>query len=470
MMQKIHIWFLLALSTAITACTTVQFQPVPGIERVNLQQGYRITHALEQQQLAGNQSDIFVAVMFSGGGTRAAALGYGVLEEMRRQYFDWHGQQLRLADQIDITFGVSGGSILSAAYALEGDNIFPRFERRFLKNNLQGILLRNMVNIANWPRLTSPQYGRGDLLQEQLDQTLYHGATFADLTHRRKGPMSVISATDMSTGGRFAFTQETFDVLCLNLEHLPVARAVAASSAVPLLFAPLTLNNRGGQCQYQLPPQLQHELAASSATQSSTTRTRADIVNSALAYAADSRRPWLHLLDGGLTDNLALRGIVDAMQVYSHNSLHQHLQRARHVVLISVNAQNALDTSADLSANVPGTRSVMQALINIPIDSNSQQSLRQLRLFVDQWRHAAAQRTSHDADAPDMPTPEIHLISLQLGDLADTQLRQSTLGIATTLHLPPAQIDLLRHAGSELLRRNPDFIRLQHMLGLQRRP
>lgn len=83
------------------------------------------------------------------------------------------------------------------------------------------------------PRLTSAEFGRGDLLQEQLNQTLFKDATFSDLVNGRKGPFAVISATDMSIGQRINFTQEFFDIMCLNLNDLEVARAVAASSAVP---------------------------------------------------------------------------------------------------------------------------------------------------------------------------------------------------------------------------------------------
>lgn len=60
----------------------------------------------------------------------------------------------------------------------------------------------------------------------------------------------------MSQGRRLDFTQEYFDPMCLNLFPICRWRAPAASSAVPLLFAPLTLNNNGGNCGYTLPVQI----------------------------------------------------------------------------------------------------------------------------------------------------------------------------------------------------------------------
>ncbi|EEG33666.1 hypothetical protein NEIFLAOT_01247, partial [Neisseria flavescens NRL30031/H210] len=93
-------------------------------------------------------------------------------------------------------------------------------------------------------------------MQEQFESTLFKNATFGDLASHRKGPFAVITATDMSLGNRFEFTQEYFDMMCLNLSDLKIARAVAASSAVPLVFAPLTLNNNGGNCGYRLPEKI----------------------------------------------------------------------------------------------------------------------------------------------------------------------------------------------------------------------
>ena len=51
----------------------------------------------------------------------------------------------------------------------------------------------------------------------------------------------------MTLGARFEFTQDQFDLLCSDLTDVPVARAVAASSAFPILLSPLTLHNYAGE-------------------------------------------------------------------------------------------------------------------------------------------------------------------------------------------------------------------------------
>lgn len=456
-------WCVLLAGLLLAACSTVNYQPLPGIARVDHERGYRLRTAVAQQQLPDNAEDLFVVMMFSGGGTRAAALGYGVLDEMRRLQFDWHGRPTRLFDQVDLTFGVSGGSMLSAYYALQGEGIFDRFERQFLRQNVQGVLARQVFAMRNWPRLGSPEFGRGDLLEEQLDQALFHGATYADLLARRKGPFTVISATDMSTGQRLDFMQETFDVLCLDLPQMPVARAVAASSAVPLVFAPLTLNNNGGNCNYHIPQGVAQALMAGQ-PDDLRTRTRSELVEGMLAYSQPGRRPFLHLLDGGLTDNLGLRTLLDIARLYTEDSLYRQLNQARHIVFINVNAQTRMDTGIDHSAAVPGTRRVLESLVNIPIDKNSQEALRQFRVFADEWRKRENQRASRQGVQP----AEVYFISLALEDVADPALRAEVIGIPTSLYLPPQQIHQLKQAGTALLNRAEEFARLRKALGIRR--
>ena len=239
--------FLAALFT-LSACAKFQYQPVATIAKVNPAAGYRLETAYRNKP-AGD--DLLVVLMFSGGGTRAAALGYGVLEELNKQTVYNGGRKQTMLEAVDLVYGVSGGSVLAAYFALHGRDTIPSFEKRFLKQNFQRQVSKQIFSIANLPRLTSPEFGRGDLLQEQFESTLFKNATFGDLAKHGKGPFAVITATDMSAGNRVEFTQEYFDALCVDLSDLPIARAVAASSAVPLVFAPVTVNNNGGNCGYR---------------------------------------------------------------------------------------------------------------------------------------------------------------------------------------------------------------------------
>ena len=434
---------LLAALSGLSACAQFQYQPVATINKVDRSQGYRFDAEAGKPQ----DDDMLVVLMFSGGGTRAAALGYGVLEELDKQKIYSGGREKSLLEAVDLVYGVSGGSVLAAYFSLHGKETIPSFERRFLKQNFQRQVSKQVFSLANVPRLTSPEFGRGDLLQEQFESTLFKNATFGDLASHRKGPFAVITATDMSLGNRFEFTQEYFDMMCLNLSDLKIARAVAASSAVPLVFAPLTLNNNGGNCGYRLPEKISRAVVDNFS---------ADVA----AYQNSKERPYIHLLDGGLTDNLGLRSLLDMSELYG-DSLGEQIRanRARHIVIINVNAQNNPVNDIDRSANVPGLRAVTNAVIDIPIDRFSQETLRRFRMLVDQWNEEA--KNSGNANHANM-----YFVSLNLRDLPESGLRNSVLNIPTSFYLPANEVNDLKEAGRVLLSRSEEYRRLLKDLSL----
>ena len=127
--------------------------------------------------------------MFSGGGTRAAAFSYGVLEFLRRtEVTEAQGQKARLLDHIDIITGVSGGSFTALAYGLYGDKLFDDYEQRYLKRDVQGEIIARTFSPRNWGNLWSLGWGRSELAAQLYDEILFHGATFGDL-NRGRGPL-----------------------------------------------------------------------------------------------------------------------------------------------------------------------------------------------------------------------------------------------------------------------------------------
>ena len=195
----------------------------------------------------------FVILAFSGGGTRAAAFSYGVLEALRRiEIAGSSGDTVRLLDEVDVITGVSGGAITAMAYGLYGERLFDVYEQDFLKRNVQRELITRIVNPLDWGKLLSSGYGRSELAAQLYDKILFHGATFADI-ERADRPVIAVSATELSSGSRLVFSPQNFNVMCADLRPITLSRAAAASSAVPVLLSPITLNNYGGSCGYTEP-------------------------------------------------------------------------------------------------------------------------------------------------------------------------------------------------------------------------
>ncbi len=414
--------------------------------------GYRV----QSINLAPGASKMFVVVMFSGGGARSAALGYGVLEELARNKFEWNGKSERLFDEVDLVYGVSGGSILAAYYGLHGDGVLNEFNDKFLNLDFEDKVLSRVISISNQWRLSSPRFGRSDLLEEQLDEALFHKATFSDLVNKRKGPFVIISATDMSSGGRFDFMQESFDFICSDLSKFPIARAVAASSAVPLVFSPVTIWNYAGSCGFEVPESLRTvEKSKGGGWSAAAARSR---TRELLSYLDRAKRPFIHLLDGGLADNLSIRGMLDMETLLGSEAVRRdfRLDEMTKLVLIVVNAQNSMDHLIDQSGDVPGFSDVARAVSDIPIARYTQESERAMQASIERWQASAKAEAMKTSTQP----PDVYYVNVGLKNLEDEDQRRELLNVQTSLYLPKKTVADLRGAAASLLLESADFQRL----------
>jgi hypothetical protein len=167
-------WCLLAVALAGCASGPIN-EP---IARVDPQAGYR-PHLLLPKRQNNDPHTLFV-LSFSGGGTRAAALSYGVLEELSSTEISVDGARRHPIDEVDVITGVSGGSFTVLAYALYGDRLFSEYEERFLKRNVKGALVSRALNPFNWRKFIGGSAGRSELAAEYYDEILFEGATFGD--------------------------------------------------------------------------------------------------------------------------------------------------------------------------------------------------------------------------------------------------------------------------------------------------
>ena len=171
-------FFLPALAAATLALAACATRPVNPPVTDFVQQAYRF----QRDDADAVDRENLIILAFSGGGTRAAAFSFGVLEALRRIEIQGPlGRRERLLDDVDVITGVSGGSFTALAYGLYGEKLFDDYEKRFLKRNVQGELIARILNPANWGALSSTGWGRSELAAELYDEILFHGATFADL-------------------------------------------------------------------------------------------------------------------------------------------------------------------------------------------------------------------------------------------------------------------------------------------------
>ncbi len=442
-MNRAAIAVMACMLVLLSACTSVRPVYNAPLQADAAQPGYRMRDLPATPE---NGNALFVATSFSGGGARAAALAYGVLLAMRETTFELEGQPRTLFDELDIVSAVSGGSLAAGYLAMKGDGMFPAFFDQVLMRDLHSAFIGELLKPRQWGWMFSPRFGRGDVLAEFLDREVFEGQRYADVLSRGSRPLVVIGATDMSQGSRFEFLQDPFDLLCSDLGSLKLATAVAASAAVPIALSPITLRNHAAPCPHAGHIDL-HGLHGN--------RQRAQLTRQTISYQDKNQRPYIHLLDGGLSDNLATRGPLESVAL--RGSLRAVLEDGglegmRSFVFIVVNAEGQAGTEADRSDVVPSMFRVARAVADIPLGRYSSDSQEQLREALVRWS-----REPHGTGGRPLRTYYIE-VSLQAADL-EPEL-QGLGQLPTALSLPPADVRRLVEAGRRLFRRSPDLARL----------
>jgi len=425
----------------LAGCANVTKPRNSATPALDASKGYRSELALPPKQ-----DDVFLMLSFSGGGTRAAAFSYGVLEELRDTPIQKNGETHRLLDEVDFISSVSGGSFTAAYYGLYGDDTFKTYEDRFLKQSIQGTLIRQLLNPIYWIKSLFSGIDRTEMSIDYYDTYIFRGATFADMPHGTR-PFIEINATDLGAGSRFSFTQRYFDLLCSDIDEFPVAAAVTASSAVPILFPSVVLENHASDCDInntrigQLLDKWDNSIENVA---------REELKKSLLSYRDEQQRPYIHLVDGGITDNLGMRAVFERLQTlgYKPGSANDPFAAYAHVAFILVNAETRPRKTIDDTAEKPG--------ISQTIDSVSST---QIRRFNIETRHllergiAELNALETNAGRP----PKFKLIEISFETVASRKRKDYLNSLPTTLELSSDQVDELIATARDQMRASAEF-------------
>lgn len=216
-----------------------------------------------------------IGLSLSGGGYRAAAFHLGTLKKLHA---------LQLLEKVEVISTISGGSIIGAYYCLHKDD-FAFFEQSFYTSLQQRNLIRGVLfSTAILPLLLvvliflvptiyllfsawawiSPilfiimiavlfSYQFKLFQVSQQIETLYDRFFYQhrSLDSLPESPKLVIGSTNLETARLFTFSKtEMLDstytqknsAIRFTTKDFPLSRAVAASSAVPFAFTPITID------------------------------------------------------------------------------------------------------------------------------------------------------------------------------------------------------------------------------------
>jgi NTE family protein len=448
----------IASAALLTACASaIQNEPINQRLTANARE-------IETELATGvetNYDDMVVALSFSGGGMRAAAFSYGVLEGFDQTRVPTRAGSASLLDRLDFLSGVSGGSILAAYYGLRGRAAIADFRQRFLLVDAEESLQTDL-SLGNIARGLNGGVNDTTKFPVWLDAHLYGQATYKDLL-RRTRPRVWINAADIYDRTAFIFAPVTFSALCSDLSSYPVSLAVAASAAVPVVFAPIVIENYHGGCSTPLPPWV--------------ARVRNDPNAAPLikAYANALERyrtgalNYVKLLDGGLVDNYGLAGFTVARLAANTPFgplAPQEAVKLRRFLFLVVDSGRA--PSGQWAQTVPGPKGVdlIMATSDTATESGAigsysafDATMADWRKTLVSWRCGLSEADRHRLGAPpgwNCRDLEFYISKISFDALGPD--RASALNrVETRFKLPPEQIDMLVTAGRDALNANPKF-------------
>jgi NTE family protein len=405
--------------------------------------------------------DVLVGLAFSGGGTRAAAFSFGVVSEIDRTRVSSRLGTGSLLDRVSFVSGVSGGSVLAAYYGLKKRAALDDFRERFLLRNAEESL-NTEVSPVNIVRALAGGINDSSQLPRWLNDNLFEGATFADF-RRARGPHVWINAADIYNRTSFVFGVAAFSALCSDLASYPIADAVAASAAVPVVFAPVVIRSYPQECADKLPEWIRR------AQRNPNTAPMLKAFATALTRYQDGSMRYVKLLDGGLVDNFGLSGFTIAR--LSSDTPYGPLRpdeavRLRRAMIIIVDAGRGPSGNWTQTIEGPGGTELVMAAADTAIDASVRASFTAFKSVMDEWQGALvrwrcalspAQRQRYGAP-PDWDCRDLRFYVNRLGfDQFGSERAAALNAVPSRFTLPPDQVDALITAGGDALRENTLF-------------
>ncbi|UVK37580.1 patatin-like phospholipase family protein [Mesorhizobium sp. AR10] len=411
----------------------------------------------------GDDGSTIVGLAFSGGGTRAAGFSYGVLRALDDIVIDERPYRRTLVDDIRMISGASGGAVAAAYFGYKGKDGYQDFRERFLIQNAEADL-RTSLSLFNLVRAYNGGVNDRSGFAKWLNDHLFDGATF-DAFRTPDRPIVWINASDIYNRTPFLFSYDTFAALCSDLDKVRLADAVAASAAVPIVFAPIVVSATKPDCGYHKPLWLSRALADRNA--SLRLRAYASALDS---YQNADPLDYVKLLDGGLTDNIGITGF--ALERSAAGTPYGPLSpsaavRLTTLIFIVADAGSNSDVSWAKSLHGPKASELFDAVTSTTLSASVRDEFDALTLAVSQWkgelvryRCALPAKTvaAYRGSTAGWNCRDVRLVvqHLSFADVdAAKQIRLNA--IPTRLKLPVEQVDLTIEAGREALRVNADI-------------
>jgi NTE family protein len=241
-----------------------------------------------------------------------------------------------------------------------------------------------------------------------------------------------------------------------------VSRAAAASSAVPVALTPIALRNYAGSCDFRMPKDLEKILIEQDITQR-----QFHYVNNLRPYLDSKNRKFIHLVDGGVADNLGLRTALDRVLLFGDfwsTLKFNRIENTHKVVIIIVNAETEVDKKLSIIGKLPGIGAMLSSYSSIAITRYNFETVMLLRESFGRWTREVQENRCAGKPVSTEPGAcgdiKFYLIEVKFDALKDEYERSYFKQLPTSFKLKPEVVDELRQVASGILNESAEYQRL----------
>lgn len=407
---------------------------------------------------SGDDGSTVVALSFSGGGMRASAFSYGVLTAFDDLIIDEVPYRRSMVDNVRMISGVSGGSVVAAYFGYKGRDAYRDLDRRFLYQNPEAVMRTSIMSPVTIARALSGGVNDRSTFARWLDRNLFDQAKISSF-RSPNAPTVWINASDIYNRTPFLFNHDTFAALCSDLDQLPIADAVAASAAFPVVFNPVVLETKQSHCDYEQPQWLTRALDDPHHS------LRLQAYAKALeAYQKNGNLNYVRLLDGGLTDNLGITGF--ALKRAAAKSPHGPLSaeeaiKLRHFIFVIADAGRSETENWGRDMDHLPISKLLMAATDTSMSASLRDQIDALRQGVSLWRDqliqyrcgvSLAKVRQVRGTTAGWNCRDVNMIveHLSFSDLKPETARELNM-VPTRLSLKTDQVDMLVAAGRQVV-------------------
>ena len=185
-------------------------------------------------------------------------------------------------------------------------------------------------------------------------------------------------------------------------------------------------------------------------------------------YSNEKEHPYVHLMDGGLADNLGLRAVYD---LYIREDIRTRINnnRIKRLLVIVVNAKTQKRETLDQKEAPPGLKTTAYKTATVSMDHYTFESVQvftdllQERIKTQKNMEGCQQLLDrHAGDGYKIPPLaggklKLYVVDLTFDNIDDAQERDYFNNLPTSFKLSRQQVDKLIEAGGRMLSEHPEF-------------